>query len=72
MEIELAKVPNTTGAPGRTSCAKAMPASASARICVSVPATVTGLMAPDRMNGEITVAWLWRAYTLSAPSMVAS
>ena len=56
IDIELAKVPNTTGAPGRTSCAKAMPAIASARIWVSVAATITGLMAPDRMKGETTQA----------------
>jgi hypothetical protein len=56
IEIELAKVPNTTGAPGRHSWANAMPTEASARIWVSVPTTVTGDMAPDRMNGEITVA----------------
>ena len=61
IEIELAKVPNTTGAPGRQSCAKAMPTDASARIWVSVPTTVTADMAPDRMKGEITVAWLLRA-----------
>ena len=53
MEIEAAKVPNRTGAPARTSCVKAAPASTSARICVSVPATVTGLIAPARMNGEM-------------------
>ena len=33
MEMELAKVPKTTGALGRTSWAKAMPAKALARIC---------------------------------------
>ena len=37
-----------------------------------MPATVTGDMAPARIKGDITVAWLLRAYTLSAPSMVAS
>ena len=57
IEIELEKVPKTTGAPGRTSCVKAMPAIASARIWARVPATVTGLMAPERMNGDTTVAW---------------
>jgi trimethylamine--corrinoid protein Co-methyltransferase len=33
-----------------------MPASASARICVQVPTTVTGDIAPERMKGEMTVA----------------
>ena len=49
-----------------------MPASASASVCAAVPATVTGDIAPDRMNGVMMVAWFARAYTLSAPSMVAS
>jgi hypothetical protein len=40
---------------------KAAPASTSARICVSVPVTVTGLIAPERMNGVMMVAWLLRA-----------
>jgi hypothetical protein len=61
IEIEAANVPKRTGAPGRTSCVNAAPASTSARICVSVPATVTGLMAPARMKGETTQAWLLRA-----------
>ena len=50
------KVPNTTGAPGRTSWQKAVPAITSASTCVSVPATVTGLIAPDRMNGVMMQA----------------
>ena len=61
IEIEEAKVPKITGAPGRTSWVKAAPASTSARIWVSVPATVTGLIAPARMNGVMIVAWLARA-----------
>ena len=61
MDIDEAKVPNTTGAPGRTSWVKAMPDMASARSWARVPATVTGLMAPARMNGEITQAWPARA-----------
>ena len=51
---------------------KARPASASASVCVAVPATVTGDIAPARMKGVTMQAWLARAYTLSAPSMVAS
>ena len=61
MDMEEEKVPKTTGAPGFTNCIKAMPARASARIWVTVPATVTGDMAPASMNGDMTVAWLWRA-----------
>ncbi len=61
IEIDEAKQPNTTGAPGLTSCAKAAPASTSASTWVSVPATVTGDMAPARMNGVMIVAWFARA-----------
>ena len=61
MDMDEAKVPKTTGAPGRQSWVSAMPTEASARICVSVPTAVTVDMAPARMNGEITVAWLARA-----------
>ena len=49
-----------------------MPASDSASVCATVPATVTGDIAPARMNGVTMVAWLLRAYVFSAPSMVAS
>jgi len=61
IDMEEAKVPKTTGAPGRQSCEKAMPTEASARICVMVPTVVTADMAPATMKGEITVAWLARA-----------
>ncbi len=61
MDMEAAKVPKTTGAPGRHNCVKAMPTEASARICVRVPTVATGDMAPATMNGEMTVAWLERA-----------
>ena len=61
MDMEDEKVPKTTGAPGLTIWIKAMPARASASICVTVPVTVTGDIAPASMKGEITVAWLWRA-----------
>ncbi len=61
MESDEAKLPMTTGAPGLTSCASAMPASDSASVCATVPATVTGDMAPARMNGVTIVAWLARA-----------
>ena len=72
MEMLDAKLPSTTGAPGLTSCTKAIPAKASAKVCAQVPATVTGDMAPARMKGVMMVAWLARAYTLAAPSMVSS
>ena len=61
MEMELEKVPNTQGAPGAINCSRHTPASTSARICASVPAAVTGDMAPERMNGETMQAWLLRA-----------
>ena len=38
-----------------------MPESASASVCAAVPATVTGDIAPARMNGVMIVAWLLRA-----------
>src|ERR1700683_3193851 len=46
IEIDEAKLPSTTGAPGLTSCTSASPATASARVCATVPATVTGDIAP--------------------------
>jgi hypothetical protein len=58
IEIDEAKDPRITGAPGRTSWTKAMPARASASVCAAVPATVTGDIAPARMNGVMSVAWL--------------
>ena len=61
MDTEDAKLPSTTGAPGLTSCTKAIPASASARVWAQVPATVTGDIAPARMKGVMMVAWLARA-----------
>ena len=42
-----------TGAPGRTIWQKAIPASASASVWVACAATVTGAIAPPRMNGVI-------------------
>ena len=54
IETAAAKVPNTTGAPGRINWVRAMPAMASARIWVTVPVTVTGDMAPAKMKGETT------------------
>ena len=61
IDIELENVPKMTGVPGRTSCAKAIPDSASAKSCAQVAAMVTGDIAPAMQNGETTVAWLFRA-----------
>src|SRR5215469_2396786 len=72
IDIDDAKLPSTTGVPGLISWTKAIPAIASARVCAATPATVTGAIAPARMNGVIRQAWLLRAYTLAAPSIVPS
>jgi hypothetical protein len=61
IEIDDAKLPRMTGAPGLRSCTKAMPESASARVTVHAPTVVTGAMAPARMNGVVRQAWLARA-----------
>ena len=61
IDMELAKLPNTTGAPGRQSWVKASPARPSARVWVSVPATVVGAIAPARMKGVTMVACPARA-----------
>ncbi len=61
IEIDDAKLPSTIGQPGLRSWMKAMPASASASVCVAVPATVTGDIAPARMKGVTMQAWLARA-----------
>ena len=47
-----------TGDPDRTTWVKVMPARASAFCCASAPASVTGAMAPARVNGVITMTWL--------------
>ena len=48
------KPPYTKGEPGRTSCARTSPASASACCWASAPASVTGAMAPASVNGVRT------------------
>jgi hypothetical protein len=63
--------PYATGEPGWTSWVKAMPASASACCCTSAPATVTGAIAPARVNGVITTAWLRDEYC-RMPSSIGS
>src|SRR5207249_4650720 len=58
IDIELAKLPSTTGAPGRTSWARVIPPSDSASVWAHTAAAVTGAIAPARMKGVISVAWL--------------
>ena len=50
--------PYTTGAPARTICVNAMPASASAFCWATAPASVIGAIAPDSVKGVITITWL--------------
>ena len=61
MSIEVTNAPAITGDPGRTSWEYETPAKISAKTCVSVPATVTGAMAPPTMNGDTIEAWLFDA-----------
>ena len=49
--------PNTTGQPGRMSCASAMPVSASAICWASAAGIDTGDIAPLNRNGVTTTAW---------------
>jgi len=72
MSVLERKEPNTTGQPGRTSCASAIPASASAICCASVAATETGDIAPMSRKGVITTAWLARLYSSIALSIRSS
>ena len=55
------KLPKISGAPGRSSCVIAQPTMVSASDCAMAPAVVTGPMAPPRIKGTITAAWLARA-----------
>ena len=61
--------PMITGAPGRTSCASAIPAIVSARISAMHPATVTGPIAPASTAGTMMQPWLRDANARSDPSM---
>ena len=61
IDMDDANDPKMTGAPGRTIWQNAMPARASARVCVAAAATVTGAMAPARMNGVTRTIWLFSA-----------
>jgi hypothetical protein len=58
MSIVETNAPSTAGAPGFTSCENAMPTIDSASTWVHTAAGVTGAMAPARMNGVNTEAWL--------------
>ena len=64
--------PKITGAPGRSSCASAIPASASAICWTSVAGIVTGDIAPISRNGVITTGWPARTYSNMAASMRSS
>ncbi len=64
--------PMTTGQPGDTSCASAIPVSASAVCCASDAATDTGPIAPIRMNGVTTTTWRASASTSRESSMMTS
>jgi len=61
IDIDDANEPKMTGAPGRTIWQNAIPARASARVWVACAATVTGAIAPPRMNGVISITWLFSA-----------
>ena len=49
-----------------------MPNSASAFCCVRAPANVTGVIAPIRVNGVITVAWPISAIAMAAAAISTS
>ena len=49
--------PYTDGEPGRTSCMKATPASASALSCATAPTVLAGVLAPPSTNGLNSIAW---------------
>ena len=51
------KPPYITGAPGRTTWVRVIPASASAFCSTSAPASVTGAIAPARVNGVMQMTW---------------
>ena len=55
-----------TGAPGRTTWVRAIPARASAFCSTSAPASVTGAIAPASVNGVMQITWL-RAEILEDP-----
>ena len=69
IEIAPTNEPMITGAPGRTSCVSAMPASVSASSSAMQPAGVTGPMAPASTAGTTIVPWLCAAKPRRAPSM---
>ena len=52
-----------TGQPGRISCESVMPVRASAICCTSAAGIVTGDIAPIRMKGVSTTAWLAAEYS---------
>ena len=62
-DMEERKFPITNGAPRPTSCANAQHIIASDTACATEAAVLTGPIAPVRMNGITTIAWLWPEYT---------
>ena len=64
--------PKITGHPGRMSCARAMPDSASAICCTRAAGIVTGDIAPMRMNGVRTTGCAAAQYSNRASSMRSS
>src|SRR5580704_13131932 len=63
------KLPYTIGAPGLTICARVRPASASACARVKAPATVTGAIAPARVNGVMMSTWPAAAKSMMPSAM---
>ena len=61
-----------TGAPGRTTWVRTIPASASAFCSASAPASVTGAIAPDSVNGVMHTTWLRSANAIIPWSIGAS
>ena len=63
------KDPIAQGTPGLTHCSSTMAASPSATNWVTAPASVTGAIAPARVNGVTMVGWPRRARRI-APSSI--
>ncbi len=55
--------------PGRISCTRATPVSASATCSASPPATLTGAVAPASRNGVTMTGWAARAHSARASTM---
>src|SRR5690349_4504196 len=64
--------PKMHGEPGRMSWDNVMPVNASVICCTSAAGIVTGDIAPMRMNGVRTTAWLAAEYSNCASSIRSS